>query len=342
VPPSETAAAPKKKKKAGLVVIIVVAAVIVLALIGAAVAWGLGAFKAPQNALAASVQGLSKVVSDSSSGTASFGLSGGTSSSAYGNGGTVKWQLGQDLKSSSFSYAANGSNNLVLVRNDQLVYRDSSGQSQSVAQNVIENLSAQINQTYQSSGLKVDLNQVVKDQHINLPYLEQLEGQLKSATSKLLQGQGLGNLLGSGSSTNTDVDTAAMQSLIQGFVDSCNQPAVYQQFLSDYQQSGIAGGTEYQFKVDLNGFISALESYCSSQEGSNSSTAAAAKQLRSSLGLIDTLESSSNSTLSSFAPKVDLQVSGGYLSHAAVSWTWQGQGYQANLDISNLNNTVVQ
>jgi hypothetical protein len=255
--PGEQPAPLKKKSKLPIIIIAVVAALLI---IGAGIIVAINVFGgAQQSALSALYEGTENLIYDTSSATVEI---------TAGVSMTFKWDLGDDLKSSTFWGYSGGSG--FIYKDDTIYIYESSGSDGTVIRNKTTGIVDELNTSFADEvGTKFDFNTLVKKGKLNRDAIDEL--------NQIMTDSGLGSdVAGSVGASSSDVDSVRIAEIIDDFFSTeVSKESVYETFMYDIETTKGGSATEYDATFDPVALFGALSDYAQ-ERGSNKDYAKAA------------------------------------------------------------------
>jgi hypothetical protein len=194
----------------------------------------------------------------------------------------IKWQLGKDLKSSSFWIVPASEGGFIFQNDSVYTYENNSGKySTNKESGLVNEANNSIKEMY---GIETDINNIVKDGKINQDYLEELNELLsKAQINKDVFGEEFG---GNGYSPDIippellNADYQEISVIVNDFLEKESvKEEVYNKFLTDVEASRDGSSSTQSFKFTVNAFIEALGDYAQSVGDSGANKPEAAKQI---------------------------------------------------------------
>ena len=233
-------------KKRSRVPVIVIGIVIVLLIVGGATAFATGLFSNLFNqktASAAVYEGTENLFYEASSATLEV---------KAGVVLTLKWELGKDLKSSTF-WGYSGGMGFLYKDDTVYVYQSvGSGSRATIELYTKESgLIKQLNDSFKDSfGVDVDFNKIVKNGKIDRDYLDDINQKISNANPEYSYG------------LPEELNSEKLSEILGDFLSSeVNKEKVQNLFMPDVKSTKNGTETTYEGTIDLMAFFGALSDY---------------------------------------------------------------------------------
>ncbi|MCL1891485.1 MAG: zinc ribbon domain-containing protein [Coriobacteriia bacterium] len=311
-PPQYAAQQASKKKSKKLPIII--AAVLALALVGGGVAYALNTFGnlSEKTALGALYFGTENLLFEASSATVE---------ARAGVNATVKWDLGKDLKSSTF-WGYSGGMGFLLKDDTLIVYEGSSSgggiEVVSKESGIVGTLNDQLNSELDT---KLDFNNVVSNGKLNRKFFEDLSAEVDKTAANM----------------DTDVDSERMAEIVTDFMtNEINKKDVHDKVVLDATSSKSGSTTTHKGRLAPFSLLDELYNYAE-QRGKDSRYQEAAKTITDALDSVRSMSSYMGSYLDDVS--YEISVTDKFLSGLGVTLNTPSGAVSADISISDINAT---
>ena len=317
-------AQPVAKKRTSKAPFIIIGAVLLVLIVGGVAVFAsgiLGNLFAPKSMMSALYQGTENLFYDTSSGTMELRISDGSIDAVA----TVKWDFGDDLKSSVIWVDAYNSG-FVLKDDKVIIYQSTGSVSDIKITGEYAGFVDLLNQTAGEMGVSdVDFNNIVKNGKLDRNYLEQLNQKLAKADS----GSEYLGLEARHSELITEIINDFMNTEV-------NKSKVRDKFMSDSYTESSGGVTTYSANVNLKDFVNALGDYAY-QRGRDAKYALAADEV------VDACDSYISNGLGAELTLEDLSVvvtvKNNILTGLMLVFSTSSESFSITVDITGLNTT---
>ncbi|MDR2714832.1 MAG: zinc ribbon domain-containing protein, partial [Coriobacteriales bacterium] len=302
---------PKKKSK---VVPIVIIAAVLLALIGGGVALALNLFSnmEEKTALAALYTGTENLLFEASSATVE---------ARAGVNATVKWDLGKDLKSSTF-WGYSGGMGFLLKDDTLIVYEGSSsgGGIEVVTKEsgIVSTINDELNRTYNT---KLDFNNAVSNGKLNRKFFEELSAEVDKAAGEM----------------SADIDSERITEIVTDFMTKeLNKKVVHDKVVLDASSSKNGSTTTHKGRLAPFSLLDELYNYAEDR-GKDSRYQDAAKTITDALDSVRSMSSYMGSYLDDVS--YEISIANKFLTGLGVTLNTPSGAVSADISINDINAT---
>jgi hypothetical protein len=195
---------------------------------------------------------------------------------------TFKWDLGNDLKSSTF-WGYSGGTGFVYKDDTIYVYR-SEGSGSTVISDKATGIVDELNTSFRDEvGTSFDFNTLVKNGKLNRNAIDDL--------NQIMTDSGYGSdVADSVGGTSSDVDSVRIAEIIDTFFSSeVSKESVYEKFMYDIETTKGGIATEYDATIDPVALFAALNDYAQERASDKdyAEAAKAIKELSDAAGYLD-------------------------------------------------------
>jgi uncharacterized membrane protein YgcG len=257
-------AQPVAKKRTSKAPFIIIGAVLLVMIVGAVAVVASGILTnlfAPKSIMSALYEGTENLFYNTSSGTMEI---------KSGANFTVKWDFGDDLKS-SVVWAYSGNTGFVL-KDDTLIYYEATGSASDIK--IVDEyvgIVAILNESAADTGVTVDFNKIVKNGKLDKSYIEQINKEMANASSDI-------EYFGSDDAELAQ-NSELITEIINDFMNSeVNKSKVQDKFMSGSSTDSSGGTTTYSGTINLVDLVNALGDYAY-ERGKDDKYAAAADEI---------------------------------------------------------------
>lgn len=256
----------------------------------------------------------------------------GYGSGSYGDemSAEASWELGDDLRSSSFWFSTEDSYGdevgFVFMDDKIISYEYYDGEiyyADIVMEDCVDYLNEYVNDEL---GTSVDFNGIIRGGHFDRDYIEKLNATLNDTDLEDLDYY---------SSYLEDVDSEGIAKITNDFVNSeCSKDSVYEKFILNLKESNSGGEKTFNFDLDILKFLEAFADYAHDVASSNNDLYDAGK-------LLDTTIDQALNLIEYYdldPIEIRFSVAGNILSRLNVDFSMSDYTYSLDLKLTDVNN----